>query len=84
MKPLRVLPGEPSPELAELRSRLAEAEDTLRAIRSGEVDAVVTIGKNGPRVFTLEGTDHAYRVLIQFMNEGVLTLTNRMRILYAN
>lgn len=80
----RALPGEPSHELSELRSRLAEAEDTLRAIRVGEVDAVVTIGKNGPQVFTLEGADHAYRVLIESMNEGALTLTPQMTILYAN
>lgn len=64
--------------------RLAEAEETLRAIRSGEVDAVVTAGKAGPQVFTLEGADHAYRLLIESMNEGALTLTSDMTILYAN
>jgi hypothetical protein len=54
----------PSGELARLRVRLAEAEETVRAIRSGEVDAVVVAGKQGPQVFTLEGAEHAYRVLI--------------------
>ena len=77
-------PGDPSAELSELRSRLAEAEGTLRAIRTGEVDAVVIVGKSGPQVFTLEGADHAYRVLIESMNEGALTLTPRMTVLYAN
>jgi PAS domain S-box-containing protein len=48
------------------------------------VDALVTDGKNGPQVFTLEGADHAYRVLIESMNEGALTLTNDTTILYAN
>ena len=33
-------------DLAELRRRLAEAEDTLRAIREGEVDALVLSGSN--------------------------------------
>jgi PAS domain S-box-containing protein len=74
----------PPPELAELRTRLAEAEDTLRAIGSGEVDAVVVAGKQGDRVFTLEGAEHAYRVLIESMNEGALTLTADTVILYAN
>jgi two-component system, NarL family, sensor kinase len=74
----------PSSESAKLRARLAEAEETLRAIRSGEVDAVVTSGKAGPQVFTLEGVDHAYRVLIESMNEGALTLTADQTILYAN
>jgi two-component system, NarL family, sensor kinase len=74
----------PSGELAELRARLADAEETLRAIRSGEVDAVVVAGKQCPQVFTLDGAEHAYRVLIESMNEGALTLTADAVILYAN
>ena len=74
----------PTRELAELRVRLADAEETLRAIRSGEVDSVVVAGKQGPQVFTLEGAEHAYRVLIESMNEGALTLTADKMILYAN
>ena len=41
-------------------------------------------GKQGPQVFTLEGAEHAYRVLIESMNEGALTLTADKTILYAN
>ena len=75
---------QPSGELAELRARLAEADETLRAIRSGEVDAVMGAGQQGSQVFTLEGAEHAYRVLIESMNEGALTLTADKTILYAN
>jgi len=67
-----------------LRARLAETEETLRAIRTGEVDAVVVAGRQGDQVFTLEGAEHAYRVLIESMNEGALTLTADKTILYAN
>ena len=67
-----------------LRLRLEEAENTLRAVRRGEVDAVVVAGRHGPHVFTLQGAEHAYRVLIESMNEGALTLTAGMTILYAN
>jgi len=74
----------PSRELAELRIRLADAEATLHAIRCGEVDAVVVAGQRGDRVFTLDGADHAYRVLIESMNEGALTLTADKTIIYAN
>lgn len=74
----------PSRELAGLRARLAEAEETLRAIRRGEVDAVVVESRQGLQVFTLEGAEHAYRVLIESMNEGALTLTADAVILYAN
>lgn len=74
----------PDPELARLHTRLAEAEDMLRAIRRGEVDSVVVAGRQGPQVFTLHGAEHAYRVLIESMNEGALTLTTDKMILYAN
>ena len=67
-----------------LTTRLADAEATLRAIRSGEVDSVMVGGKEDSQVFTLEGAEHAYRVLIESMNEGALTLTADAVILYAN
>jgi two-component system NarL family sensor kinase len=73
----------PSREPAKLRARLVETE-VLRAIHADEVDAVVINGKQGPQVFTLEGAEHAYRVLIESMNEGALTLTADKMILYAN
>lgn len=74
----------PADALAELRVRLAEAEETLRAIRTGDVDAVVGTGKQDSKVFTLQGAEHTYRVLIESMNEGALTLTVDKMILYAN
>jgi PAS domain S-box-containing protein len=71
-------------ELEELRTQLDEAEDTLRAIRSGEVDALVVSGAGGEQVYTLKGADHSYRVLIEDMNEGALTLSLDGIILYCN
>jgi len=71
-------------ELEDLRARLDEAEETLRAIRSGEVDALVVSGVDGEQVFTLKGADHSYRMLIEDMSEGALTLTVEGVILYAN
>jgi len=71
-------------ELEDLRARLDEAEDTLRAIRSGEVDALVVSGVGGEQVYTLKGADHSYRVLIEDMNEGALMTTSDGVILYSN
>jgi len=82
--PARATAGGPSGELAKLHTRLADAEETLRAIRTGEVDTVMVAGKEDSQVFTLEGAEHAYRVLIESMNEGALTLTADKMILYAN
>ncbi len=74
----------PARELAEVHAKLSEAEGALRAIRSGEVDTLVVAGKQGRQVFTLQGAEHPYRVLIESMNEGALTLTTDKMILYAN
>lgn len=71
-------------ENVELCARLEEAEETLRAIRSGEVDALMVAGPNGDQVFTLSGADRVYRALIENMSEGALTLTAGGVILYAN
>ncbi len=77
-------PPGPAAELVALRLRLAEAEETLRAIRHGEVDALLGPGRQGGQVFSLAGAEHAYRMLIEAMNEGALTLTTEKMILYAN
>jgi PAS domain S-box-containing protein len=71
-------------ELEELRQRLQEAEDTLDAIRKGEVDALVVSGPSGEKVFTLEGAEHPYRVLVESMNEGAISLSLDGTILYCN
>src|SRR5580692_5950936 len=73
-----------SRELARLGAHVAETEEMHRAIRTGEVDTMMVAGKNGPHVFTLKGSEHAYRVLIESMNEGALTITTDKLILYAN
>lgn len=71
-------------ELDNLRQRLQEAEETLDAIRSGEVDALVVSGPSGEKVFTLEGAEHPYRVLVESMNEGAISLSKEGTILYCN
>src|SRR4030042_3161474 len=71
-------------EIAALRNRLGEAEDTLRAIREGEVDALVVHGHGGEQVYTLKGADYSYRILIEAINEGAGILALDGDILYAN
>ena len=61
-------------ELQELHRRLEEAEETLRAIRGGEVDALVVDSAEGERIYTLQGADHAYRALIEAMQQGAVSL----------
>jgi PAS domain S-box-containing protein len=71
-------------DLQELTSRMMEAEETLRAIRVGEVDGLVVKTAEGDRVYTLTGSEHPYRVMVETMNEGAATLTSDGIILYCN
>jgi PAS domain S-box-containing protein len=71
-------------QVAELQARLREAEETLDAIRNGDVDAVVVGGPSGQQVYTLENADRPYRVLIEQMQEGAVTLAEDGTVLYCN
>jgi PAS domain S-box-containing protein len=68
----------------EMEAQLDEAEETLRAIREGEVDAFAVSTAAGHRIYTLEGSDRAYRLLIEDISEGALTLTGDGLILFCN
>jgi PAS domain S-box-containing protein len=68
----------------ELVARLSEAEETLRAIRSGEVDAIVVNRQGEAKVFTLKGADHTYRVFVERMNEGAAILSSDHTVLHCN
>ena len=68
----------------ELKAKLAEAEETLRAIREGEVDAVVVSGEQGEQVYSLVGAESVYRLIVDTMKEAAFTVAFDGTILYAN
>ncbi len=71
-------------ETDELRRRLEEAEETLRAIRQGEVDALVVDSPEGEVIYTLTSADYPYRLMIDEMNEGAVSVSPDAIILYSN
>src|ERR1035437_10106462 len=71
-------------QIRELHCRLAEAEETVHALRTGAVDAIVVSSGDGDRVYSLKGAVEAYRLWIQAMAEGALTLTLHGLVLFAN
>jgi two-component system, NarL family, sensor kinase len=77
-------PGRASREVSDLQGRVAELEETLRAIRMGEVDAVLVSGPQGDQVFTLQGAEHPYRLMVETIDEGAATLSDDGTVLYAN
>lgn len=71
-------------ELEETRRQLYEAFETIEAIRTGQVDALVVQNGSSHQLYTLKTADHTYRVFIEKMTEGALTLSRKGIILYAN
>jgi PAS domain S-box-containing protein len=71
-------------EIEELRAELLEARETLTAIRSGAVDALVIDSAEGLRIYTLDGAEHAYRTLIERMHDGAVILNAEGTIQYCN
>jgi two-component system, NarL family, sensor kinase len=71
-------------QIKRLRARVRELEETFLAIQRGQVDAVVVNGTEGVHVFTLQGAEHPYRILVESMNDGAATLDKDGTVLYAN
>ena len=86
-KPMKAKEDKVSEILAEneaLRQQLAEAQETLRAIQHGEVDALVVSTPQGEQVYSITGAEKPYRVLIEEMKEGAVMLSEDNTIVYCN
>src|ERR1700761_3049043 len=73
-----------SAENQELLWQLDEAKDTIDAIRNGHVDAIVVNGQAGHRIYSLKTADQTYRLFIEKMSEGAITLNREGVILSSN
>lgn len=71
-------------DVAELKRRLLEAEETIRAIRTGEVDALVVSHSDDISIFDIGGESESYRTFMEVMDVGAAALDDAGRLLYAN
>jgi PAS domain S-box-containing protein len=71
-------------KIEDLQARLAIAEETLQAIGNGEVDALVVGTEEGSQVFSLTGAEKPYRIMVETMSEGALTMGLDGTMLYCN
>src|SRR5215469_9527044 len=71
-------------QMKTLTEKLAEAEETLRAVRSGEIDAFIVQGPDGDQVYALRSAEQPYRNLVEDMLEGAAILTTEGDIAYCN
>ncbi len=68
----------------DLKAHIEELEGVLRAIRSGEADAIIGHPEMGEQIFTLKGAETPYRHFVEEISEGALTLSREGTIFYAN
>lgn len=71
-------------EIAELRAQLEESHEIINAIRTGEVDAFIVKEDDKLELYTLRSADKTYRLFIEHMSEGVVTLNQDNVVLYCN
>jgi PAS domain S-box-containing protein len=71
-------------ETLALKNKLEETEETLRAIRQYMVDAFVVTRESDLEVVTLSDAEFPYRMMVESMNEGAITLIPDGTIFYCN
>lgn len=67
-----------------LQLRLEEATDMIDAIRMGNIDGLIVQTEQGTQLYTLRNSDQTFRIFIEQMNEGAVTLNHDGVILYSN
>jgi PAS domain S-box-containing protein len=71
-------------QLQKAQERLRVAEEALRAIREGGIDALVLSQDGTEKVYTLRGSEEPYRLFVEAMSEGAVTISLDGTILYSN
>jgi PAS domain S-box-containing protein len=67
-----------------LHRQLEEARKSDALIKTKNIDALVIAGKKDLKVFTETSADKTYRLLIEKMHEGAVTLNTKGLIVYCN
>ncbi len=71
-------------EIVRLRAQLEESQETLRAIRSGEIDAFVVTNNEEPTVMTLGAAEQTYQLIVDQVSHPTAVLNCEGRILQTN
>lgn len=69
-------------DIASLQARLRQAEETLRAIQEGDVDAVIVQGTRGDQIYSLSNTINSQ--ILENMSDAFLALDAQWRFTYIN
>jgi signal transduction histidine kinase/CheY-like chemotaxis protein len=67
-----------------LREEMEEARETIRALRNGEVDALVIAGANGAEILTLQGSEKLAASVFEQGTEAILVCDSTGQIIRAS
>jgi two-component system, OmpR family, phosphate regulon sensor histidine kinase PhoR len=70
--------------IEDLRLKYEEVLQTLNAIRSGDVDAIVVQNDKENKIYSLKDAQSPYRILLEKMNEGAVTISKKGLVFYCN
>lgn len=71
-------------DITTLQQQLKEAREYIKAIKTDNIDALVVAHEKALKVYTEKTSDKPYRILIEKMHEGAVTLNEDGIILYCN
>ena len=71
-------------ENAELRQQLGKSAESMAALKTENIDALVIANEKALRVYTEKSADKPYRILIEKMHEGAITINEDGTIIYCN
>ena len=67
-----------------LLKQLKDAMESIDAIKTGNIDGLIVTNENALQVYTEKSADKPYRILIEKMHEGAVTVSENGTILYSN
>jgi len=70
--------------IKELEHKVGEYEQFIEAIKAGEIDGFAFNRENHHEIITFQGSDYAYRMLVESFGEGALTLSEDALTVYTN
>lgn len=71
-------------EKTALLDKLNQAEESIETIKSENIDALLILKDETTKIFTTKTADQTYRLFIEKMSEGAVTLSNDGIILFSN
>ncbi len=71
-------------EIDQLKAKICEMTEIIDAITTGSADALVVKHPTGTHIYTIEAAADAYRIMVEEMSEGALSLSKDGIILYCN